>query len=107
MCDLRAAGSALREQCVVLRQGQMPHRRGGEVDSRKNSEGEDEALLTTCRIAFVGYSDPVVSIPVIPIKLQVTGIPPENSEDFQILKYEPGQFYRQHHDYIEFQRDRR
>ncbi|KAL3780752.1 hypothetical protein ACHAW5_006422 [Stephanodiscus triporus] len=38
---------------------------------------------------------------------KVTGIPPENSEDFQILKYEPGQFYRQHHDYIEFQRDRR
>ncbi|KAL3827323.1 hypothetical protein ACHAXA_005069 [Cyclostephanos tholiformis] len=38
---------------------------------------------------------------------KVTGIPPENSEDFQILKYEPGQFYRQHHDYIAFQRDRR
>lgn len=38
---------------------------------------------------------------------KVTGIPPQNSEDFQILKYEPGQFYRKHHDYIEFQRDRR
>lgn len=37
----------------------------------------------------------------------VTRIAANNSEDFQILKYEPGQFYRQHHDYIEHQRDRR
>ena len=37
----------------------------------------------------------------------VTGIPANHSEDFQILKYEPGQFYRQHHDYIGHQRDRR
>lgn len=37
----------------------------------------------------------------------VTGIPSNYSEDFQMLKYEPGQFYRQHHDYIEHQRDRR
>ena len=36
----------------------------------------------------------------------VTGIPANHSEDFQILKYEPGQFYRQHHDYIGHQRDR-
>lgn len=38
---------------------------------------------------------------------RVTGIPAVNSEDLQLLKYEMGQFYRQHHDYIEFQRDRR
>ena len=36
----------------------------------------------------------------------VTGIKANHSEDFQILKYEPGQFYRQHHDYIELQADR-
>ena len=36
----------------------------------------------------------------------VMGIPPENSEDFQLLKYEVGQFYRSHHDYILHQRDR-
>merc|ERR1711966_140892 len=29
------------------------------------------------------------------------------TEDLQMLKYEPGQFYRQHHDYIGHQRDRR
>ncbi|KAL7552255.1 hypothetical protein ACHAWF_015490 [Thalassiosira exigua] len=38
---------------------------------------------------------------------KVTGIPAENSEDLQMLRYEPGQFYRQHHDYIPHQRDRR
>ncbi|KAL7520117.1 hypothetical protein ACHAWX_004862 [Stephanocyclus meneghinianus] len=36
----------------------------------------------------------------------VTGIKANYSEDFQILKYEPGQFYRKHHDYIELQADR-
>lgn len=38
---------------------------------------------------------------------KVTGIPSNHSEDFQLLKYQPGQFYRQHHDYIDHQRDRR
>lgn len=37
---------------------------------------------------------------------KVMGIPPENSEDLQILKYEVGQFYRTHHDYIPHQKDR-
>ena len=36
----------------------------------------------------------------------VLNIPPENSEDFQMLKYERNQFYRRHHDYIPHQRDR-
>lgn len=36
----------------------------------------------------------------------ILGIPPENSEDFQILRYEVGQFYKTHHDYIPHQRDR-
>mmetsp|Transcript_34633 Transcript_34633/g.81651 ORF Transcript_34633/g.81651 Transcript_34633/m.81651 type:complete len:549 (-) Transcript_34633:247-1893(-) len=34
------------------------------------------------------------------------GIKPENSEDFQILKYEVGQFYNTHHDYIPHQKTR-
>ena len=36
----------------------------------------------------------------------VTQIPSVNFEDFQMLKYEEGQFYRTHHDYIPHQRDR-
>lgn len=37
---------------------------------------------------------------------EVMGIEPNNSEDFQILKYLNGQFYRQHHDYIQHHVDR-
>lgn len=33
----------------------------------------------------------------------VLNIPANNSEDFQILKYEVGQYYREHHDYIDNQ----
>jgi prolyl 4-hydroxylase len=51
-------------------------------------------------------SDPVV-MSIHDRIARVTGIPAVNSEDLQLLKYEKGQFYRQHHDYIEFQRDRR
>jgi prolyl 4-hydroxylase len=31
---------------------------------------------------------------------QVTGVPENNSEHFQILRYEEGQFYNVHHDFI-------
>ena len=34
------------------------------------------------------------------------GIPAENSEDLQVLKYEVGQFYNTHHDYIPHQKKR-
>jgi len=37
---------------------------------------------------------------------RVLDIPADNSEDFQVLKYEKGQFYRTHHDYIPHQKDR-
>lgn len=37
---------------------------------------------------------------------KVMDIPPENSEDLQMLKYEKGNFYRTHHDYIPHQKDR-
>merc|ERR1711957_965047 len=36
----------------------------------------------------------------------VTQIPSDNFEDFQMLKYEVGQFYKLHHDYIDHQTDR-
>mmetsp|Transcript_13489 Transcript_13489/g.19441 ORF Transcript_13489/g.19441 Transcript_13489/m.19441 type:complete len:132 (+) Transcript_13489:876-1271(+) len=36
----------------------------------------------------------------------VMGIPAVNSEDLQVLKYEKGQFYNSHHDYIGHQKDR-
>ena len=35
---------------------------------------------------------------------KVMGIPAENGEDLQLLKYEVDQFYNTHHDYIPHQR---
>ena len=49
-----------------------------------------------CNVPFC-EGDPVVQS----IKLRVanvTGVPIANSEHVQVLKYEPGDFYRQHHD---------
>lgn len=37
---------------------------------------------------------------------EVTGVPKQNSEHFQILRYKEGQFYRVHHDYIPHQKHR-
>jgi prolyl 4-hydroxylase len=37
----------------------------------------------------------------------LTNIPEENSEYLQILQYEQGQYYREHHDFIEFEVERR
>jgi len=34
----------------------------------------------------------------------VTGVPEPNSEFLQLLKYEPGEYYRTHHDFIDYQR---
>jgi len=36
----------------------------------------------------------------------ITGIPEGNHEHLQLLRYEPGQYYNQHNDYIEYQIDR-
>jgi len=36
----------------------------------------------------------------------MTEIPLVNSEDLQLLRYTPGQYYRTHHDYIDFEVDR-
>ncbi len=35
---------------------------------------------------------------IVCMSLQVTGVPQENYESFQILRYEEGEFYRSHHD---------
>lgn len=46
--------------------------------------------------------NPVIR-PVIERIAEVTGTHRDNHEDLQLLRYEPGQFYNQHHDYIEYQ----
>ena len=38
---------------------------------------------------------------------QITGIPAPNFEFLQLLRYEVGQFYKQHHDFIEYHLERK
>lgn len=45
-------------------------------------------------------SDPLVAA-VMERVANITSTPLANSEDIQLLRYEPGQYYREHHDYIE------
>ena len=47
------------------------------------------------------YKDPVV-IRVLEKIANLTGIPERNSEHLQLLKYDVGQYYKSHHDYIPF-----
>ncbi len=49
--------------------------------------------------------DPIIK-PVMDRIESLTQIPYNFTEDLQLLKYEPGQFYQTHHDYIEFEVDR-
>jgi prolyl 4-hydroxylase len=37
---------------------------------------------------------------------EVTNIPEENSENLQMLRYEVGEYYQTHHDYIPYQKER-
>jgi len=46
------------------------------------------------------FKDPLVQTALKRIEL-LTGVPDSHSEYLQLLKYETGQFYRTHHDYIE------
>ena len=72
---------------------------GSHVSLGRTSENAWCNAHTGCR------DDPLVTKIYDKIS-HVTGIPPDNSEDLQILRYEVGQFYNEHHDYIENQRDR-
>jgi len=51
------------------------------------------------------YRDPVTTRVIERIS-NLTGIDDTNSEYLQMLKYEPGQYYKAHHDYIVHNRDR-
>lgn len=51
------------------------------------------------------YNDPVAHM-ITQRMENITHIPEANSENLQLLRYEHGQFYQTHNDYIPFQRER-
>ncbi len=51
------------------------------------------------------YNDPIAK--QVMARLQnITDIPDGNTEFLQLLRYQVGQFYKTHHDYIDYERDR-
>jgi prolyl 4-hydroxylase len=75
----------------------------GTVDSKKSSGRTSENAWCSSRS---GCRDDDVAQRLHNRMSQVMRIPPENSEDLQLLRYEVGQFYVTHHDYIPHQKDR-
>jgi prolyl 4-hydroxylase len=80
---------------------------------KKLTDGSYDSVQSTTRTSENAWcsskegcrADPI-SKRVMERIANVTNIPTQNFEDFQMLKYEEGQFYRTHHDYIQHQKDR-
>lgn len=77
----------------------------------ENPDGTHEGAVSedrTSHNAWCDYrlcnEDPIIR-PVIERISSVTDTPISHSEHIQLLQYSPGQFYRQHHDYIEYQQE--
>lgn len=75
----------------------------GTVNSRKSKGRTSENAWCSTR---TGCREKPGPYRVLNRIAKVVGIPAENSEDLQILKYEVGQFYNAHHDYIPHQKGR-
>lgn len=89
------------------------YERSKDVSSKKNFDGTFEGVESNGRTSKnawcsvkSGCRDDEIVHNVLNRMGRVMGIDPNNSEDLQLLKYEPNQFYNVHHDYIEHQRDR-
>eukprot|EP00804_Cyclotella_cryptica_P017815 CCRYP_001224-RC/>CCRYP_001224-RC protein AED:0.17 eAED:0.17 QI:97/1/1/1/1/1/4/304/518 len=84
---------------------QQGYERSADVGKEK-PDGSHEALVSDSRTSHNTwcqepscYDDPLVK-PVIDRIANVTKTEVRNSEYLQLLQYEPGQYYKQHHDYI-------
>jgi len=78
---------------------------------KENPDGSHDSLVSESRTSHNTwcqdpscYQDPLVK-PVIDRIAEVTKTSVKNSEYLQLLQYEPGQYYVQHHDFIPHHRD--
>jgi prolyl 4-hydroxylase len=88
------------------------YKRSEDVGEKK-FDGSHDAVQSTRRTSenawcstFHGCREETIPSLVHERMAKVMAIPPGNSEDLQLLKYEKGAFYRTHHDYIPHQKDR-
>jgi len=84
---------------------QQGYDRSADVGKEK-PDGSHDSLVSESRTSHNTwcqekscFEDPLVA-PVVDRIANVTKTKIENSEYLQMLQYEPGQYYRQHHDYI-------
>mmetsp|Transcript_14262 Transcript_14262/g.30238 ORF Transcript_14262/g.30238 Transcript_14262/m.30238 type:complete len:579 (-) Transcript_14262:193-1929(-) len=92
---------------IGMKQG---YERSTDVGKEK-PDGSHESMVSDSRTSHNTwcqeescYKDPLVA-PVIERIANVTKTEEKNSEYLQLLQYEPGQYYKQHHDYIEHHYD--
>ncbi|GAX18249.1 prolyl 4-hydroxylase [Fistulifera solaris] len=104
----------LPEECdaLIALGYKYEYKRSQDVGAAK-FDGSHEGVQSTRRTSenawcsdHHGCRKEVLAVKIHERMSKVMGIPPENSEDLQMLKYEKGQFYRTHHDYIPHQKDR-
>ncbi|ETO23613.1 hypothetical protein RFI_13566 [Reticulomyxa filosa] len=75
-------------------------------DMKDDGSGQFESIVSEARTSSTYWcldscwNDPLVQ-QLISKAENITTIPRENSEYIQVLKYEPGQYYVRHHDFIE------
>eukprot|EP01084_Bolivina_argentea_P131923 232804_1 len=95
------------EECTALIEigGRNFHRSKDAGQMSQDGQAKFEEIVSEVRTSFTDWCvDDCWEIPIINGIAQkaenITLIPKENSEYFQVLRYEIGQYYRQHHDYI-------
>jgi len=76
-----------------------------------NFDGTTKSIESMRRTSYNAWcehecADDPITQSVLSNIANLTGISDRNSEPLQLLRYEEGQFYKQHHDYIEIDRDR-
>jgi prolyl 4-hydroxylase len=71
---------------------------------KAESEFEDSIILggtdkniRKSKTAWISRNDPVIK-PIIKRVCDLTGIPHENAEKLQVVKYQPDGYYKEHHD---------
>jgi len=91
------------ERLIALGGGEGYER--SEDVGRKKADGTYDSIVSTGRTSTNAWcgeecSSDEKAQAVLRKLSNITGIPKENSEHLQLLRYEEGQFYRVHHDYI-------
>jgi len=100
------------EECKrLIELGDLEEYKRSEDVGAKNPDGSYGSIVSTGRTSSNAwcttdcYKDPIASRASQKLG-DLTMINETNSEYLQLLKYEPGQFYEDHHDYIEHNRER-